>query len=88
MPEALVRLSVAIADLVVRVVFGAVVVCELDNALAIGPMFAVRGGFRAIVCEEVEVELSVGVLDLYIRESADASQAHASQTGFSSGTYH
>jgi hypothetical protein len=64
MAETFVRFRVAIADLVIWIVFGAVVVCELDDALAVGPMAAVRDGLRAIVCEEVEVELGVRVLDL------------------------
>ena len=58
------RVCVAISDFVVGVVFGAVVVSKLDDALAIGPMVAVRNGLGAVVCEEVEVELRIGVLDL------------------------
>ena len=64
MAEALVRLCVAIGDLVVRVVFRAVVVCELDDALTICPMVAVRNRLWAIVCEEVEVKLGVRVRQL------------------------
>jgi len=62
--EALVRLCVAICDLVVRVVFGAVVVCELHDTLAICPMVAVRNRLWAIVCEEVKIELGVRVWQL------------------------
>jgi hypothetical protein len=62
--ETLVRLCVAICDLVVRVIFGTVVVCELDDALAICPMVAVRNRLWAIVCEEVKIELSVRVWQL------------------------
>jgi hypothetical protein len=64
MPEALVRFRVAVGNLVVWIVFGAVVVSELDNALAVGPVIAVGHCLGAVVCEEVEVELGVRVLDL------------------------
>jgi hypothetical protein len=58
------RVRVAVRDLIVGVVLGAVVVRELDDTLAVGPVVAVRDGFGAVVCEEVEVELCVWVLDL------------------------
>ena len=64
MSEAFVWFCVAVGDLVVWVVFSAVVVCELDDALAVSPVIAVRHRFRAVVCEEVEIELVVRVWQL------------------------
>jgi hypothetical protein len=64
MAKALVRFCVAIADGVVGIVLGAVVVCKLDDAFAVGPVIAVRGSLGTIVCEETKVELGIGVLDL------------------------
>lgn len=62
-----VRLSVAIGHAVVRVILGAVVVGELEDGIAVGPMAVAleRGG--AVVREEVKRKLVLGkvkVLDL------------------------
>lgn len=59
--EAFVGLRVAIGDFVVRIVFGAVIVCELDDAFSISPVVAVRNGFGTVICEEVKVKFGVRV---------------------------
>lgn len=63
-PEPAVRLRVAVVDLVLRVVLGAVVVRQLDDALAVER--AAAGGPRVgrVVGQKVEVELGLGLLDL------------------------
>jgi hypothetical protein len=62
--EAAVRLDVAVVDLVLGVVLGAVVVRQLDEALAVPHVAAARRGLGRVVAEEVEVELGVGELEL------------------------
>lgn len=57
--ETAVRVAVAVVDLVVRVVLGAVVVRQFDEALAVPELVAVRGRLRRVVAEEVQVELGV-----------------------------
>lgn len=55
---------VAIATLIVGVVLGAVVVRELDDAFAVGPVVRMTDGFGGIVGHEVEVEFVVRELEL------------------------
>lgn len=55
--EAPVRLGVAVGHLVLRVRLGAVVVRELDDALAVSPVRAGGRCGRRVVGEEVQVEL-------------------------------
>lgn len=62
--EPAVRLRVTVDDLVVGVVLGAVVVGELDDALAVHKRVAVGGGLGAVVSEKVQVKLGIGVFDL------------------------
>jgi hypothetical protein len=64
MSKALVRFRVAIGDLIAGVVFSAVVVRKLDDALAVGPMLSVRGGLWAVIREEVEIEFGIWILQL------------------------
>ena len=61
--EAAVRLDVAVVDLVLGVVLGAVVVRQLDEALAVPHVVAARRGLGRVVAEEVEVKLGVGELE-------------------------
>lgn len=65
MAEAAVRLCVAVDDLVLRVVLGAIVVCQLDDALAVDKRVAVRGGTGAVVGEKVQIKLGGGLLNLF-----------------------
>lgn len=58
MSIALAVVLVTVAGLVVGVVLGAVVVGELDDAFAVGPVVGVGDGFGRVVGEEVEIELS------------------------------
>ena len=51
--EAFAWVLIAIVGLVGGVVFGAVVVSEFDDALAISPMVTMRSGFWGVVGEEV-----------------------------------
>lgn len=60
MTKTAVGLDVAVVDLVVGVGLGAVVVRELDEALAVPEGAAGGGGVGGVVAEEVEVELGVG----------------------------
>lgn len=62
--EAFVRLGVAIVNRVVGVVFGAIVVCELNNSFAVCPVIGVRDSLGAIVCEKVEIKSGIGLLDV------------------------
>jgi len=62
--KTLAGLGVAVGDFEVRVVLGAVVVCEFKDTLTAGPSFAGGDGFGAVVGEEIEVELGFGLLDL------------------------
>ena len=64
MAEAPVRLSVAIVHLVLRVVLGTVVVRQLYEALSVEGAFAMRQSLGAVVAEKVQVELSIGELEL------------------------
>lgn len=59
-PEPAVRLLVAMVDGVALVRLGAVVVRQLDNALAVEGAVAVRRRRRPVVRQEVEVELRLG----------------------------
>ena len=62
--EATVRRGVAVVDCVVGVVFGAVVVGQFEDALAVGPGGGFRDGEGGGVRHEVEVELCFGLRDL------------------------
>jgi hypothetical protein len=57
--KALVRILVAIVDAVVRVVFCAIVVSELDQAFTIGPVGARGGRVRSVVCLNMSARLGV-----------------------------
>jgi hypothetical protein len=61
--KAAVRLDVAVVDLVLGVVLGAVVVSQLDEALAVPHVVAAGRGLGRVVAEEVEIELGVGELE-------------------------
>lgn len=63
-PEAAVRLHVAVADRVARVILGPVVVRQLDDALAVREDVAVRRCRWRVVRQEVQVELGLGELQL------------------------
>lgn len=62
--EAAVGLGVAVVDLVLGVVLGAVVVRQLDEALAVPHVAAARRGLGRVVAEEVQVKFGVGELEL------------------------
>lgn len=62
--EAAVRLRVAVVGLEVGVILGAVVVRQLDDALAVDKRVSVRDGLRAVVRHKVEVKLGLGHLEL------------------------
>lgn len=72
-----VGLFVAIVDLEVGVVFRAVVVSELNNALSVGEVLSVGDGVGAVVGQEVEVELGFGELevldDLHSKELVESN---------------
>ena len=56
--------GVAVGGLVIRVVFGAVIVGELEDALAVVPGGFGGNGGGGVVGEEVEIEFGVGLGDL------------------------
>lgn len=62
--KAAVRLGVAVVDPVARVVLGAVVVRQLDQALAVPQVAARRRGPGGVVAEKVQVKLGLGELEL------------------------
>jgi hypothetical protein len=62
--EAAVRLDIAVVDLVVGIIFGAVVVGEFDEALTVEDAVPAGDGFGRVVAEEVEVELGFSKLEL------------------------
>jgi len=69
--EAFARVGVAVGDFEVRVGLGAVVVGQLEDAFAVGPVLVGGGGLRRVVGEEVEVEFVVGegeLVDLFEAE--------------------
>ncbi len=59
MAEASAGLVVPVRDPEGRVVFRAVVVRELDEALSVGPVVTVGEGLWAVVCEEVQAEFAI-----------------------------
>lgn len=63
-PEPAMRLRVAVVDLVVGVVLGAVVVRQLDEALPVERAVALRLRARPVVPQEVQVEFGIGELQL------------------------
>lgn len=62
--KATMRLSVAGVDLILGVVFGAVVMGQLDDAFSVEDAVAVGQSFGGVVGEEVEIELGIGELQL------------------------
>lgn len=60
MSETTVGFNIAIVDLVLGVVFGAVVVRQLDEAFPVPEVLPVGDGAGGVVAEEVEVEFCVG----------------------------
>lgn len=62
--EATAGVGVAVGYGVIGVVFGAVVVGEFDDALAVGPVGLVGEGVGGVVGEEIEVEFRLGLGDL------------------------
>lgn len=62
--EATVGLFVPIVDGVVGVILGAVVVRQLDDALAIGEVVSMGQSLGAVIGHEIEVELCFRVLEL------------------------
>ncbi len=62
--EAFARVAVAVGDFEVGVGLGAVVVGQLEDAFAVGPVVVGGGGLRRVVGEEVEVEFVVRECEL------------------------
>lgn len=54
------RLSVAGIDLVLRIILGAVVMSELDEALPVSHMFPVGHRAGAVVAQEIQIKLCLG----------------------------
>lgn len=63
MSKPLAWIGVAVGDLEVRIVLGAVVVSQLDEALAIRPVGSCRCALLVIVGEEVEGEFVFGEVE-------------------------
>lgn len=62
--KALVWLRVAIGDLVIWVILGAIIVRQLDDALPISPVVSMRHCFWAVVRKEVEIKFGVWIRKL------------------------
>lgn len=58
------RLCISSVDLVLGIVFRAVVVRELDEPLSVGHMFPVRYRAGAVIAQEVQIELCLGEFGL------------------------
>lgn len=69
--EAAVRLLVAVVDGVILVSFSAVVMRQLDNALAVERAIAVRRRRRPVVGEEVQIEFRLGERQLLDQAQAE-----------------
>ena len=73
MPEPTVGLDVAVIRVVVRVVFGAIVVHKLDYTFTVCEVGAVGGGGGAVVGEEIDTEFLGGEVDFL--EEGEAEEA-------------
>jgi hypothetical protein len=64
MSETFARLGVAISNLEVVILLGAIIVSKLQNTLTSSPMFTSSEAVWRVIREKVQIELGVGVLDL------------------------